>query len=276
MRRRAEARRSNRVERASGSRSESAACDNRGHVDHGPLPPSARLHLRSRRHARRQHAPPRGGLPALHRPARPAAPDRARCAPAWTASATATSSRSCSARRSLRRCCGRYADEKETLYRELSHGRLVALPGLTRLLDALERRGLPAALATSAPLENVAHTLAELGLTSRLTQIVRSDTMARGKPHPDVFLAAAQLIEVAARGLPRLRGRARRHPGRARRRDDLRRRSRPRSPAAPSPPTAPRPMSRSPTSTRSWPGRGRGSWTTAGDDRRALATRLSG
>ena len=90
----------------------------------------------------------------------------------------------------------RYADEKETLYRELSRGRLVALPGLTRLLEALERRGLPAALATSAPLENVAHTLAELGLTSRLTQIVRSDTMARGKPHPDVFLAAAQLIEV--------------------------------------------------------------------------------
>ena len=89
-----------------------------------------------------------------------------------------------------------YADEKETLYRALSRGRLVALPGLTRLLEALERRGLPAAVATSAPLENVAHTLAELRLTSRLTQIVRSDTMARGKPHPDVFLAAAQLIEV--------------------------------------------------------------------------------
>jgi HAD superfamily hydrolase (TIGR01509 family) len=90
----------------------------------------------------------------------------------------------------------RYADEKEALYRELSHGRLVALPGLTPLLDALEKRGLPAALATSAPLENVAHTLGELELASRLTHIVRSDTMARGKPHPDVFLAAAQLIEV--------------------------------------------------------------------------------
>jgi beta-phosphoglucomutase len=89
-----------------------------------------------------------------------------------------------------------YAGEKEALYRELSRGRLVALAGLTRLLDALERRALPAALATSAPLENVAHTLGELGLARRLTDIVRSDTMARGKPHPDVFLAAAQLIEV--------------------------------------------------------------------------------
>ena len=90
-----------------------------------------------------------------------------------------------------------YADEKEALYRDLSKGRLVALPGLTRLLDALERRGLPTALATSAPLENVTHTLKELGLTGRLTRIVRSDTMERGKPHPDVFLAAAQLIEIA-------------------------------------------------------------------------------
>ena len=52
-----------------------------------------------------------------------------------------------------------HADEKEALYRDLSKGRLVALPGLTRLLDALERRALPFALATSAPLENVTHTL---------------------------------------------------------------------------------------------------------------------
>jgi beta-phosphoglucomutase len=90
----------------------------------------------------------------------------------------------------------RYADEKEALYRELARGRLVAVAGLTRLLDALEGRGFPAALATSAPLENVTYTLDALALTERLTQIVRSDTMARGKPHPDVFLAAAQLIEV--------------------------------------------------------------------------------
>lgn len=90
----------------------------------------------------------------------------------------------------------RFADEKEAVYRELSRGRLAPLPGLVRLLDTLEGQRLPTALATSAPLENVTHTLSELGLASRLTQIVRSDTVARGKPHPDVFLAAAQLIEV--------------------------------------------------------------------------------
>jgi HAD superfamily hydrolase (TIGR01509 family) len=91
----------------------------------------------------------------------------------------------------------RFADEKEGLYRELSRGRLRPLAGLERLLGALERRGIPVVVATSAPHENVPHTLAELGLQGRLTQVVRSDSVPRGKPYPDVFLAAARLIDVA-------------------------------------------------------------------------------
>jgi HAD superfamily hydrolase (TIGR01509 family) len=92
----------------------------------------------------------------------------------------------------------RFADEKEGLYRELSRGRLVPLPGLLTLLDAIEQRGLRIALATSAPAENVRHTLGELGLLHRLATVVRSDTLPRGKPFPDVFLAAAAQLGVPA------------------------------------------------------------------------------
>src|SRR5258705_9399590 len=63
----------------------------------------------------------------------------------------------------------RFADEKESVYRELSPGRLAPLPGLGRLLYALERRHLPTALAPSAPLENVTHTLRNPGLARRRT-----------------------------------------------------------------------------------------------------------
>jgi HAD superfamily hydrolase (TIGR01509 family) len=91
----------------------------------------------------------------------------------------------------------RLADEKEGLYRELSRGRLNPLAGLPLLLELLERRELPTVVATSAPAENVIHTLEELGLASRLPRVVRSDEVPRGKPHPDVFLAAARLIGVA-------------------------------------------------------------------------------
>lgn len=88
------------------------------------------------------------------------------------------------------------ADEKESLYRLLSTGRLTALPGLLRLLDLLAQRGIPVSLATSAPLANVTHTLAELGLSERLATIARSDTVPRGKPFPDVFLEAARLMDA--------------------------------------------------------------------------------
>jgi beta-phosphoglucomutase len=90
-----------------------------------------------------------------------------------------------------------FADEKEALYRELSVGRLVPLDGLVRLLDCLAARSTPVAVATSAPPANVSHTLTELGLADRLTCIVRSDEVPRGKPFPDVFLAAASRLGVA-------------------------------------------------------------------------------
>jgi beta-phosphoglucomutase len=86
--------------------------------------------------------------------------------------------------------------EKESLYRELSRGRLRPLPGLLSLLDALDAERIPIAIATSAPADNVAHTLGELQLDGRLTRVVRSDRVPRGKPFPDVFLAAAELIAV--------------------------------------------------------------------------------
>ena len=88
-----------------------------------------------------------------------------------------------------------FADEKESLYRELSRGRLVPMPGLVRLLDLLETRGVGVAIATSAPAENVPHSLREMGLAERITCIARSGQVGRGKPFPDVFLAAARLLE---------------------------------------------------------------------------------
>jgi beta-phosphoglucomutase len=88
----------------------------------------------------------------------------------------------------------RLSEEKESLYRELSKGRLAPLRGLTRLLPLLEARGIPFAIATSAPAENVPHTLGEIGLQDRFAHVARSDTVPRGKPHPDVFLAACELM----------------------------------------------------------------------------------
>ncbi|TAH35573.1 MAG: HAD family phosphatase [Planctomycetota bacterium] len=93
----------------------------------------------------------------------------------------------------------RYADEKETLYRELSPGKLRPLPGLTGFLALLERDRIPCGIATSAPEANVPHTLGELGLLERFPVIVRSEQVPRGKPHPDVFLEASRRLHVDPR-----------------------------------------------------------------------------
>jgi len=90
----------------------------------------------------------------------------------------------------------RYSGEKEGLYRELSRGNIRPHRGVLPFLDRLEALGLPAAIATSAPLENVTHSLREIQLESRFAHVVRSDEVARGKPFPDVFLEAASRIGV--------------------------------------------------------------------------------
>lgn len=86
--------------------------------------------------------------------------------------------------------------QKEGMYRELSRGGLAPMAGLARLLDGLETHRIPVAIATSAPPENVDHTLAESGLATRMVVIARGDQVPHGKPAPDVFLLAASRLGV--------------------------------------------------------------------------------
>lgn len=86
--------------------------------------------------------------------------------------------------------------EKEEMYRALSRGGLQPIRGLKALLDALDGSGIPIAVATSAPRENVAHTLGELGFADRFGVVALSDEVPRGKPFPDVYLRAAEGLGV--------------------------------------------------------------------------------
>jgi beta-phosphoglucomutase len=84
--------------------------------------------------------------------------------------------------------------EKEALYRSLYRPHLEALPGLLAFLDALEAKGLALAVATAAPPENWSLVLDGLGLRKRFRAVVGAADVKRGKPFPDLFLAAAQAV----------------------------------------------------------------------------------
>jgi HAD superfamily hydrolase (TIGR01509 family) len=92
----------------------------------------------------------------------------------------------------------RFEHEKEGAYRQLSRGRLVVVRGALTLLARLKAHGIDVAVATSAPLENVQHTMAETGLDARVAIIARGDEVPRGKPFPDVFALAAERLNVPA------------------------------------------------------------------------------
>ena len=66
------------------------------------------------------------------------------------------------------------------------------------LLDALERRGLPAAVATASPRERFDLTLGAAGLRDRFVTTVAGDEVASSKPAPDVYLEASRRLGVAA------------------------------------------------------------------------------
>jgi HAD superfamily hydrolase (TIGR01509 family) len=81
---------------------------------------------------------------------------------------------------------------------ELAHARIevevVVKAGVVELLDFLEERGLPRAVATSSSHATVQRQLGPGGLIKRFQSIVAAGDYARGKPHPDPFLVAAERL----------------------------------------------------------------------------------
>ncbi|MFC3457571.1 HAD family hydrolase [Massilia haematophila] len=87
--------------------------------------------------------------------------------------------------------------EKESVYRELYAPHLKPVAGFEALLDQAQQHGVKLAVGTAAPPANVAFTLDGLDLRRHFDAIVGATDVARGKPHPDVFLKAAELCGVA-------------------------------------------------------------------------------
>lgn len=90
----------------------------------------------------------------------------------------------------------RLAAEKEARYRELYGPHLRLLDGAGPLLDALELARVPFAIASAAPAENRAFVLEGLGLQRSFRAVVGAEAVTRGKPFPDLFLAAAAAVDV--------------------------------------------------------------------------------
>jgi HAD superfamily hydrolase (TIGR01509 family) len=89
------------------------------------------------------------------------------------------------------------AAESDHLFLSLLDARLAPMPGLYDLLDALERAGLPKAIATSSNRALVDGCLAPFGFQKRFQFILTAEDIVHGKPHPEIYLTAARRFGVA-------------------------------------------------------------------------------
>lgn len=69
-------------------------------------------------------------------------------------------------------------------------------PGVVELLTVLDELALPRAIATSSHHEHARHHLTAFDLSDRFHAVVAHGDYARGKPHPEPFLAAAERLGI--------------------------------------------------------------------------------
>jgi beta-phosphoglucomutase len=91
----------------------------------------------------------------------------------------------------------RLARRKDAHYLRLARQGLPPVPGAPAFVEALHRRGVPLAVATSARRADATHLLESVGLLERFAVIVTAEDVSRGKPDPEVYLTAARGLGVA-------------------------------------------------------------------------------
>ena len=91
----------------------------------------------------------------------------------------------------------RLSDLKEGLYRKIILERgLSPLPGIKTFLEMLRKNNTPCAVGSSTPRLNITTALSILGFENYFQAIVGAEDVIVGKPDPQVFLLAAQKLNL--------------------------------------------------------------------------------
>lgn len=88
------------------------------------------------------------------------------------------------------------AERKEELFRNLARGNVCLLDGMERFLQEIQKEKVPCIIASSTSRENLEMYLSTTPLGRYFDNFVSAEEVSRGKPHPDVFLAAAKRLRI--------------------------------------------------------------------------------
>ncbi len=81
--------------------------------------------------------------------------------------------------------------------REVPEKGLDLMKGVTEILDFFKAAGVRMAVASSAPVYVIEQNLAKSNLRGYFEALVGGDMVAKGKPAPDIFLLAAEKLNLA-------------------------------------------------------------------------------
>lgn len=90
-------------------------------------------------------------------------------------------------------------EEKEAIYRRRYAPHMQPVPGLESFLMRLQQAGWQLAVATSAPTKNLHFVLKGLKIEKYFTVCVDSTGVKNGKPAPDIYLKAAEALNMPAK-----------------------------------------------------------------------------
>jgi len=90
----------------------------------------------------------------------------------------------------------RLAERKREHYARFAGRGVQTIAGVSAFVSELQRLGVKRAVATSATRRDVDRLLGELGLLTRFDAVVSADDVRWGKPNPEVYLRAAQGLEL--------------------------------------------------------------------------------
>ncbi len=87
---------------------------------------------------------------------------------------------------------------REIYYEDVARNGLPVKPGLHEMVDFLKARSIRYAVATSTARDITLRKLELTNLSSHFETIVAGDEVSNGKPHPEIFLKAAALLDAKA------------------------------------------------------------------------------
>ena len=89
------------------------------------------------------------------------------------------------------------ADRKEEIYRRIIiDSGINPLPGVNKLLESLKDKNIPCSIGSSTPTKNIETVIELIGLSNHFNAITAAEDVSKGKPDPEVFLKAAEKINI--------------------------------------------------------------------------------